>query len=139
MKVDDPYHWATIEMTTASLDADSASDAGKDYQTRHKRRLEGHDANEDTDGAEASTLPAGTGPDRERTTTRAAILDLVTRHGRITTGTVAGTLNAPLSTASQTLRRLETDGLVRQVRRGIWAHIYYLDDGLDGDAVIDVA
>jgi hypothetical protein len=26
-----------------------------------------------------------------------------------------------------------------QVRRGIWAHIDYLDDGLDGDAVIDVA
>jgi DNA-binding transcriptional ArsR family regulator len=139
MKVDDPYHWATIEMTTASLDADSASDAGEDYQTRHKRRLDGHDANEDAHSAEVSIVPVGTGPDRERTTTRAAILDLVTRHGRITTGTVAGTLTVPLSTASQTLRRLETNGLVKQVRRGIWAHIDYLDDGLDGDAVIDVA
>jgi hypothetical protein len=116
MYVEDPYQWATCDAAAAVLDQASAGDAGEDYATWRKRRDQA-DTETQTPAAAAVVELA---PDTS--TTRDAILtELRTSGQRIATGALAARVDAPTSTVSSTLRRLEQDGLAVQVRHGVWA------------------
>lgn len=54
-------------------------------------------------------------------TAREAILGYLQGRRRATTGVIARDLDVPLPTVSKTLGRLAAAGLVRPVRRGVWA------------------
>jgi DNA-binding transcriptional ArsR family regulator len=140
--VEDPYHWATVEADVAQLEQTAIEAAGEDYLTWPDRRAAGDDELEDS--PPISVPPAGADvaratPGLGRTTTRDAILALLMDRGHVHTGVVAHHLNVPLPTVSQTLRRLEGEGLARQARKGIWTHTDHAPTSSTSDDETDVA
>ncbi len=142
MKVEDPYGWATVEAHVAKLEPPAIEAASEDFQTWRKRR----DDDSDEDDAVPSAAPAADEqtvaataltPAARRSTARDAILAHLKHCGQIHTGVLAAELGVPLPTASSTLRRLERDGHVIQVRHGIWAHVDHPFEEIDDEA--DVA
>jgi predicted transcriptional regulator len=65
--------------------------------------------------------PVSALPPAARGTARAAILAYLQGRPQAHTGVIADELGIPLPTVSTTLGRLVNDGLVRTVRRGVWA------------------
>jgi hypothetical protein len=111
----DPFGRATAG-ETVPLDAISAPAAervahraGIDYRTPAPT------------AAPTATEDPGTVTGPGRTTTRDAVLAYLEERHQAHTGVIAHDLGAPLPTVSTTLRRLANDGLVRPVRRGVWA------------------
>jgi hypothetical protein len=126
--VQDPYYWATAPVEVAALEPTAVQDAGAAFATWRDRRGTGQDELED--GPLRSVPDPNQEPEREpesaRESERApahdAILTALTRRERVHTGVLAAELDIPLPTASQTLHRLERQGLAHQVRPGIWTH-----------------
>jgi hypothetical protein len=140
--VKDPYYWATLEADIARLEPSAVDDAGPHYGTSRERRAAGDDELEDTPPVQLVRIVDELADDQaseaggitalrpaielaSRVSTRDRILALLAQRGadHIHTGVVAEHLQAPLSTVSQTLRRLEQQGHARQVRRGVWANV----------------
>jgi DNA-binding transcriptional ArsR family regulator len=120
----DPFGWATAG-ETVSLDGISARAAERAAQ--QAGTLYRAPAPVGGDGAGVPTAdvtteePVSALPPAARRTARAAILAYLQGRPQAHTGVIADELGIPLPTVSTTLGRLVNDGLVRTVRRGVWA------------------
>jgi hypothetical protein len=130
--VKNAHHWADIAAERIpEFGPEDLAALGPDFANRY-----GHGAPSSTTGPDLTT-PEDVQPAHRPVavpgarTIRARVLDYLTAHGRAHTGVVAAALDIPRTTASTTLRRLESDGLVVGVRRGIWATPDSDDSDLD--------
>jgi DNA-binding transcriptional ArsR family regulator len=132
--VKNAHHWADIAAERIpEFGPEDLAALGDDFVDRYDR-----------DATKPATAVAVPRPREENTrpvpiavptnrTIRARILDYLTAHGRAHTGVVADALDISKGTASKTLRRLEGDGLVVGVRRGIWATADSDDNDLEDE------
>lgn len=120
--VEDPFYWASVEAPVARLEPTAVQDAGAPYPTWRERRDAGDD---ELDEVTLLSVPGGTWGEPaiiEREPARDPVLTALQQRERIHTGVLAAVLDIPLATTSQTLHRLERQGLAHQVRPGVWAH-----------------